>query len=112
MMTKPESPTITIDDGDSANDDTLFGVNTSTRLNKELERKANESIVSTPSNYSANEQYKEQMQREDEKNVELDNLDNFDIIFENIEPTLEDASKDGGAITETYETAAIKKSKK
>ena len=43
---------------------------------------------------------------------ELDNLDNFDIIFENIEPTLEDASKDGGAITETYETAAIKKSKK
>ena len=111
MMTKPDTPTITLNDSDSANDDTLFGVNTSTKLNQELEKKANESIVSNAKNYSANEEYKEQMQREEEKAVELDNLDNFDIIFENIEPTLDDASN-GGAITEKYETAAIKKNKK
>ena len=104
MMTKPDTPTITINDSDSsANDDTLFGVNTSTRLNEELAKRANDSIVSSSSNYS---------QDEDKKSVELDNLDNFDIMFENIEPTLEDASKDGGAITETYETAAIKENKK
>lgn len=104
MMTKPDTPTITINDSDSsANDDTLFGVNTSTRLNEELAKRANDSIVSSPSNYSQNE---------DKKSVELDNLDNFDIMFENIEPTLEDSSKDGGAITETYETAAIKENKK
>lgn len=111
MMSKPDTPTITLNDSDSANDDTLFGVNTSTKLNQELEKKANESIVSSPKNYSANQEYKEQMQREEEKDVELDNLDNFDIIFENIEPTLDDASN-GGAITEKYETAAIKKNKK
>ena len=104
MMTKPDTPTITINDSDSsANDDTLFGVNTSTRLNEELAKRANDSIVSSPSNYSQND---------DKKSVELDNLDNFDIMFENIEPTLEDSSKDGGAITETYETAAIKENKK
>lgn len=104
MMTKPDTPTITINDSDSsANDDTLFGVNTSTRLNEELAKRANDSIVSSPSNYSQNE---------DKKSVELDSLDNFDIMFENIEPTLEDSSKDGGAITETYETAAIKENKK
>lgn len=104
MMTKPDTPTITINDSDSsANDDTLFGVNTSTRLNEELAKRANDSIVSSPSNYSQNEA---------KKSVELDNLDNFDIMFENIEPTLEDSSKDGGAITETYETAAIKENKK
>lgn len=111
MMTKPDTPTITLNDSDSANDDTLFGVNTSTKLNQELEKKANESIVSNAKDYSANQEYKEQMQREEEKAVELDNLDNFDIIFENIEPTLDDASN-GGAITEKYETAAIKKNKK
>lgn len=111
MMTKPDTPTITLNDSDSANDDTLFGVNTSTKLNQELEKKANESIVSNAKDYSANQEYKEQMQREEEKDVELDNLDNFDIIFENIEPTLDDASN-GGAITEKYETAAIKKNKK
>ena len=113
MMTKPDTPTITINDSDSsANDDTLFGVNTSTRLNKELEKRANESIVSSPSNYSANQGYQEYLDNEDKKSVELDDLDNFDIMFENIEPTLEDSSKDGGAITETYETSAIKENKK
>ena len=113
MMTKPDTPTITINDSDSsANDDTLFGVNTSTRLKKELEKKANESIVSSPNNYSANSEYQNQLENEEKKAVELDDLDNFDIMFENIEPTLEDASKDGGAITETYETSAIKENKK
>ena len=113
MMTKPDTPTITINDSDSsANDDTLFGVNTSTRLNKELEKRANESIVSSPSNYSQNQGYQEYLDNEDKKSVELDDLDNFDIMFENIEPTLEDSSKDGGAITETYETSAIKQNKK
>ena len=35
MMSKPDTPTITLNDSDSANDDTLFGVNTSTKLNQE-----------------------------------------------------------------------------
>lgn len=113
MMSKPDAPTITINDSDtSANDDKLFGVNTATRLKNELEKTANDSIVSSPNNYSANQQYKEQQEVEEKKSVELDNLDNFDIMFENIEPTLEDSKKDGGAITETYETAAIKENKK
>ena len=33
-----------------------------------------------------------------------------EIVFDD-EPTLEDSSKDGGAITETYETPTIKENK-
>ena len=40
---------------------------------------------------------------------DLSDIDDFEIIFDDSEPTLEDASKDGGAITESYETPAIKR---
>ena len=38
--------------------------------------------------------------------------DDFEIIFEDVDPTLEDSSVDGGAITEDYEPPAIKKNDK
>lgn len=105
MMNKPDEPTITIIDSDKDNDtDKLFGVNTSTRLNEELNNIAtkkeppvanDEVFANTPKNNAA----------------PSTDIDEFEIIFDD-EPVLEDASIDGGAITESYETSAIKKNKK
>ena len=113
MMTKPDNPTITINDSDNTtNDDNLFGINTTTRLSEELknianksnankeDKKADSNIVSNPEETFANS---------DNTGVNENIVpDDFEIIFDNIEPTLEDASKDGGAITEDYETPVIK----
>lgn len=105
MMSKPDEPTITIDDSDKDSDsDKLFGVNTTTRLKEEL------SNISTK---------KEPPVANDERFANTigtniapsTDIDEFEIVFDE-EPNLEDASIDGGAITETYETAAIKKNKK
>ena len=115
MMSKPDNPTITINDSDTTtNDDNLFGVNTTSRLKNELEKIANNSskdqkndtkaadnIVNNPSEVFANS-----------SNSSVDSNitdDDFEIIFDNIEPTL-DSQGNGGAITEHYDTPAIKKS--
>lgn len=115
MMSKPDNPTITINDSDTTtNDDNLFGVNTTSRLKNELEKIANNSskdqkndtkaadnIVNNPSEVFANS-----------SNSSVDSNitdDDFEIIFDNIEPTL-DSQENGGAITEHYDTPAIKKS--
>lgn len=103
MMTKPDSPTITINDSDASDDDLLFGVNVSSRLSKELEKKGNEPIVPynnsiNPNNNSNNSPF-----------PTPDIPDDFEIIFEDSEPTIDNAKLYGGAITEDYETPVIKK---
>ena len=44
--------------------------------------------------------------------MKKDPLEEFEIVFENTDVTLEDSSRDGGAITESYETPTIKINKK
>ncbi|MDD3303713.1 MAG: TraM recognition domain-containing protein [Clostridia bacterium] len=117
MMSKPDNPTITIDDSDNTtNDDNLFGVNTSSRLKEEIERLSNESVLTGTST----------IQRKETKSNVNNNIENavissdtdtsipddFEIIFDDNEPTLDNAGINGGAITEDYETPAIKESKK
>ncbi|MEG2348308.1 MAG: TraM recognition domain-containing protein [Clostridia bacterium] len=105
MMSKPDEPTITINDSDKDSDsDKLFGVNTSSRLNEELNN-----ISSKKEPPVAND---ETFVNTVPTNTMPDtNIDDFEIIFDD-EPNLEDANVDGGAITETYETSAIKRNKK
>lgn len=102
MMTKPENPTITINDSDSSsNPDTLFGTNTTSRLNDELKKVVEDPIIPIKNDETmfANSTPTGVTPKMDE---------DIEIIFDNLEPTLEDSSKDGGAITETYETPIIK----
>jgi hypothetical protein len=111
MMNKPDNPTIILKDSDNTtNDDKLFGVNTNEKLNKEIEKLANESIITNQANdtrYVNTEAFSKL-----ENNTNTDPLEEFEIVFEDSEVTLEDASKDGGAITESYETPSIKINKK
>ncbi len=115
MMAKPDTPSIIIDDSDdTTNDDNLFGVNTTTRLNEELKKISNDSILTDNANTNvvkASEDNASIFANSDEntENQAPDIPDDFEIIFEDIEPTLENSNSDGGAITESYETPAIKK---
>ena len=108
MMTKPDGPTIILKDSDkSSSEEKLFGTNNEEKLNKELEKVANESIVTNSQNdtkYVNTEAFSNI-----EKDFSKDALEDFEIVFED-EPdvTLENASVDGGAITESYETPSIK----
>ena len=105
MMTKPETPTIKLNDSDdNTEDDKIFGVDTATKLNKELERISNDSVVNKQASSYANEE----IIGSSDSNLKSINNDDFEIIFDD-EITLEDSSKDGGAITESYETPSIKK---
>ncbi len=101
MMSKPESPTITMNDSDtSTNDDKLFGVNTTERLKQEIKNNAttnnNSNInVNTPDYVSTS-----------------DLTDDFEIVFENPDSGLDVQNDNGGAITEHYESPIIKRNKK
>lgn len=98
MMSKPESPTILIDDSDDVdNDDKLLNVNTTTKLAEELKSIHEDAIKSQDNSFNLSDS----SVLGDDFEIEL-----FD------EPTLENSSTDGGAITESYETPAIKKNKK
>lgn len=109
MMTKPDSPSITIDDSDSSKDDTLFGVNTTSRLSEELKKIADEPIVPTSTPYTPPSEASSNANSSDNSSDnDTSFLDDFDIIFED-DPQVEDASKDGGAITEDYESPVIKR---
>ncbi len=117
MMSKPDNPTIIIDDSDDTTDnDNLFGVNTTTRLNEELKKVMDN---------DTNEAHMDNVVKASEDNTNIfvnsdentmseapDIPDDFEIIFEDVDPTLEDSSVDGGAITEDYEPPAIKKNDK
>lgn len=116
MMSKPDNPTITIDDSDNTtNDDNLFGVNTTSRLKQEIEKLSNESVLNTTSttnNSNANNTATSDSILSSNPNTDAPIPDDFEIIFDDNEPTLENSSIDGGAITEDYETPAIKENKK
>ncbi len=104
MSNKPDSPTITFMDSDtSSNDDNLFGINTTNKLKKELENIANESIISNTNE----KKYVNISEFGELENTNENNIQKYDIMFENATPTLEDSSKDGGAITEKYESPVI-----
>lgn len=107
MMNKPDNPTIILNDSDhSTNDDKLFGTNTNENLNKEIEKLANESIITNQTNdtrYVNTDAFAKL-----ENDLTNDSLEEFEIVFEDSDVTLEDASKDGGAITESYESPTIK----
>lgn len=107
MMNKPENPTIILNDSDdSNNDDNLFGVNTTEKLNSEIEKLANESIIT---NDNSNTKYvNTEAFATIEKEFESNPMEEFEIVFEDPSVTLEDSARDGGAITETYETPTIK----
>lgn len=102
MMSKPENPTITINDGDSNKDDLLFGVNTSSKLSDKIRNvhdyTSMDSIVEDSETFANGDVVGTN-----------GNLDDFEIVFDNDDVTLEDSSRDGGAITESYETPTIKK---
>ena len=100
MMSKPDTPTITMNDSDnSTNDDALFGVNTSSRLKKELQKEENNS-----SNVNTNPDF-----------ITIGNDDNqsddIEIVIEDGGVTL-DQQGNGSAITEHYESPIIKRNKK
>lgn len=99
MMSKPEGPTINLNTSDSSdNDDKLFGVNTTTRLMDEL-KSSNEAM------------FKNTVKEERFANVTTlrpSSVDpGFEIEFDDLEPRIDNAKIDGGAITETYETPVI-----
>ena len=99
MMTKPDSPTITMNDSDSSsNDDKLFGVNTTNRLKDEIKKQAESSNVNT-----SNADFIKVGNINDKSDVE--------IVFEDTSVTL-DKQGNGGAITEHYESPIIKRNKK
>lgn len=98
MMSKPDGPTITMNNSDTTdNDDELFGVNTTTRLMDELKHNQDELFKNTVkeerfANYTTATPIKDK---------------GFEIEFDDLEPTLENSKTDGGAITESYETPII-----
>ncbi len=100
MMTKPDSPTIAMNNSDSSdNDDLLFGISTSEKLMNELHMTEIKNTVK-----------EERFANTTTKDPVSFDETNIDIIFEDeLEPTLDNAAKSGGAITETYETPTIKK---
>lgn len=100
MMSKPDTPTITMNDSDtSTNDDKLFGVNTSNRLKEELKKQSSASNVNTTPDF-----IKVGNNTEDINN-------DFEIVFENNDVTL-DRQGNGNAITEHYESPIIKRNRK
>ena len=99
MMSKPDAPSITMNDSDTTtNDDKLFGVNTTGRLKQELKKEI--SNVNTNTNYIHTRE-----------SVAKSRNDDFEIIFENQTSTL-DKQGNGNAITEHYESPIIKRNKK
>lgn len=111
MMTKPESPTITMNDSDSdpdSNPDVLFGTNTISKLNSELNKMSATSSAPIKDD-DLNDSIFANNQSTIGKVPKTD--DDIEILFEDLEPTLEDSATDGGAITETYESPSIKHNK-
>ena len=100
MMTKPDTPSIIVKNSDASdNDDLLFGVNTNDRLVNDLKMTEIKNTVK-----------EERFANETTKEPTKFDLNSIDIIFEDeLEPQLDNAKLNGGAITETYETPTIKK---
>lgn len=105
MMSKPDMPTINLNDSDdTSNDDDILGTSTTSKLMDEL-RSSNDTIITSP---ITEERY---------ANGDFSNTNSLDNDFEidldeDEEPAAENAEIDGGAITEDYETPVIKRKKK
>lgn len=101
MMSKPEGPTINMNTSDNSdNDDTLFGVNTTTRLMDEL-KSSNASLF--------NNTVKEERFANVTTASPSSMGSGLEIEFDDLEPRIDNAKRDGGAITETYEAPVINK---
>ncbi len=119
MMSKPDAPTIIMNDSDESDSaDNLFGVNTDARIKEELRKAATEAATLDTTDMRYTKTEPNTLSNISDSNSDsspntmahdLSDIDDFEIIFDDSEPTLEDASKDGGAITESYETPAIKR---
>ncbi len=108
MMTKPDSPTLKMNESDdSTEDDKIFGVDTVSKLSSELDNIANESIFSNNSDSKSSTFANVSEVGSSDTNARAFE-DDFEIIFED-EPTLDNSKISGGAITEEYETPTIKK---
>lgn len=110
MMSKPESPTITMNESDSSsNDDKLFGVKASSRLKQELktelEKNKNQANVNSSSSVNANTKAPDFVSASDLG-------EDFEIVFDNNNSKLDSQNSNGGAITEHYESPIIKRNKK
>ncbi len=103
MITKPDTPTVILNDSDKdGDDDKLFGVNTTQKLmdelkNSDIKQEENENYIKISDTTS------------DKINNMNQNILFEDIVFDNLEPEKEDAKRDGGAITESYESPVIHK---
>lgn len=109
MMTKPDNPTITMDDSDNTtNDENLFGVSTTSRLKEEMQKVTSrmDSSFETDINNVSNLTSNDTETFANAPSIEIP--DDFEIVFDESVPTLENTSTDGGAITEDYETPVIK----
>ena len=108
MMTKPESPSITMNESDSSNDDKLFGVKATSRLKQELktelEKNKKQENVNSSSSVNANTKTPEFISASDLG-------DDFEIVFDN-NSKLDSRNTNGGAITENYESPIIKRNRK
>ena len=109
MMSKPETPTITMNESDTTtSDEKLFGVSTTSRLKEELQKeiaKSKASNVNSTSSVKANTKTQDFVSASDIG-------DDFEIVFENNDANLDTQNSNGGAITETYESPIIKRNKK
>ncbi len=116
MMSKPDNPTIIMKEDDKDDEvDNLFGVDTTTKLKEELFKRNSDGTSSINPNDTVPHAPKTNDSKNDSSDnttpYDLSDIDDIEIIFDESEPTLENSAVDGGAITETYETPAIKENK-
>ena len=110
LITKPDSPTVIINNSDTEDDDKLFGVNTTQKLMDELKSAHAEEIHKETSNFvNVNETIDTPKLPTEESNNNIPLME--EIMFEDLTPERENASRDGGAITESYESPVIDKKK-
>ena len=99
MMMKPENPTIILQDSDTTDDDkNLFGINTTQKLNDEIEKLANESIITNDNSntkYVNTEAFSKIAEEFNSKSIE-----EFEIVFEDSDISTENTSSNSSAITE------------
>lgn len=112
MITKPDSPTVILNNSDTEDDDKLFGVNTTQKFMDELKSTHAEEINKAESNFvSINSNIQSVKPSTQSPTTTNEPIAFEDIVFEELVPEREDATKDGGAITESHEIPAISKKK-
>lgn len=107
MMSKPDNPTLSINDDDSAQDDELLGTNTNSKIYNQVKQNTASSDENNVNNDISNDIFANI--KTDSGNIDLSsNSNDFEIEFEdNSTPKLENRKKDGGAISESYESPVI-----